>query len=199
MTHRQWTFRNGTVHLKGPDGLTAAQQRSLARKCEALLWTDPSTLLSEDRYLLDVNFEELGEGSASSRQMWLAEMDAARCAARYADGDYTDAILEEPRLATPIDTEGSIRFRRRRRRQRGLIDPTVGSSSQNWKRFEPLWPRLLLCVRGKERLLSVALLSKVVNNLLGWILDIHYRSIPVIDTTSEKFLRRPLEFSLRGF
>jgi hypothetical protein len=117
MTHRQWTFRNGTVHLKGPDGLTAAQQRSLARKCEALLWTDPSTLLSEDRYLLDVNFEELGEGSASSRQMWLAEMDAARCAARYADGDYTDAILEEPRLATSIDTEGSIRFRRRRRRQ----------------------------------------------------------------------------------
>jgi hypothetical protein len=89
ITHRQWTFRNGTVHLKGPDGLTVAQQHSLADKCEALLWTDPSTLLSEDRYLLDVNFEELDESSASSRQMWLAEMDAARCAARYADGDYT--------------------------------------------------------------------------------------------------------------
>jgi hypothetical protein len=37
ITHRQWTFRNGTVHLKGPDGLTVVQQRSLADKCEALL------------------------------------------------------------------------------------------------------------------------------------------------------------------
>lgn len=81
ITHCQWIFCNGTVHLKGPDGLTAAQQRSLANKCEALLWTDPSTLLSEDRYLLEVDFEELGEASASSRQMWLAEMDAARCVA----------------------------------------------------------------------------------------------------------------------
>ena len=106
--------------------------------------------------------------------MWLAEMDAARCAARYADGDYTDVILEEPRIEAPVDTEaeGSIRFRRRRRRQCGLIEPSVGSSSQTWKRFESLWPRLLLCVRGKERLLSVALLRKVVNDLLGWILDI---------------------------
>ena len=25
ITHRQWTFRNGTVHLRGPDGLTSAQ------------------------------------------------------------------------------------------------------------------------------------------------------------------------------
>jgi hypothetical protein len=171
ITHRQWTFHNGTVHLKGPDGLTTAQQRSLANKCEALLWTDPSTLLTEDRYLLDVDFDELGDGPASSRQMWLAEMDAARCAARYADGDYTDVILEEPRLDTPVDTEGSIRFRRRRRRQCGSIDPLVGSSSRIWMRLNPLWPRLLLCVRGKERPLSVTLLCRIVNDLLGWILD----------------------------
>jgi hypothetical protein len=150
------------------------QQRSLADKGEALLWTDPSTLLSEDRYLLDVNFEELGKGSASSRQMWLAEMDAARCAARYADGDYTDAILEGTYLEAPVDTEGSIRFRRHRCRgqQCETIEPNVGSNSQDRKRLDPLWPRLMLCVRGKERQLSVALLCKVVNDLLGWILDI---------------------------
>jgi hypothetical protein len=38
--------------------LTAAQQRALANKCKALLWTVPSTLLLEDRYLLDVDFKE---------------------------------------------------------------------------------------------------------------------------------------------
>jgi hypothetical protein len=106
--------------------------------------------------------------------MWLAEMYAAWCAARYTDGDYTNVILEEPQLDAPVDTEGSIRFRRCRRRQCGLIDPSVGSSSQDWKRINPLWPRLLLCVRGKERQLSVALLCKVVNDLLGWILDIRF-------------------------
>jgi hypothetical protein len=119
-----------------------------------------------------VNFEELGEGSAWSRQMWLAEMDAAQCTVCYADGDYTEVILEELRLEAPVDTEGSIRFRRCRRRQCGVIEPNVGSSSQDWKRIDPLWPRLLLWVRGKERQLSVALLCKVVNHLLGWILDI---------------------------
>jgi hypothetical protein len=140
ITHRQWTFHNGTVHLKGPDGLMAAQQCSLANKCEALLWTDPSTLLSEDRYLLDVDFEDLGDASASSRQMWLAEMDAAWCAACYADGDYTDVMLEEPQLDTPVDTEGSIQFCRRRRRHCSLIDPFVGSSSLTWMRLNPYGP-----------------------------------------------------------
>jgi hypothetical protein len=106
--------------------------------------------------------------------MWLAVMDATRCAARYADGDYTDAILEGTYLEAPVDTEGSIRFGRRCRhgRQSDTIEPNVGSNSQDQKRLDPLWPRLLLCVRGKERQLSVALLCKVVNDLLGWILDI---------------------------
>jgi hypothetical protein len=49
ITHRQWTFQNGTVHLKFPDGLIAAQQRSLAYKCDALQWTDPSTLLTAQK------------------------------------------------------------------------------------------------------------------------------------------------------
>lgn len=132
ITHRQWTFRNGTVHLKGPDGLTEAQQGFLSRRCEALLWTDPSTLLAEDRYLLDVDFDALADGPASERQTWLSEVDAARCAARYADADYTDTILDapDPLLAPPIDTEGSIRFRRRRRRRSGVIEHIDCSISQ---------------------------------------------------------------------
>jgi hypothetical protein len=81
ITHRQWTFWNGTIHLKGPDGLTEAQQGFLSCRCEALLWTDPSTLLLEDRYLLDLDFGALAYGPASERQTWLSELDAARCAA----------------------------------------------------------------------------------------------------------------------
>jgi hypothetical protein len=110
MTHCQWTFRNGTLHLKGPDGLTATQQGFLSRRCEALLSTDPSTLLSEDRYLLEIDFDSLADGPASEQQTWLSEMDAARCVARFADVGYTDAILDNPdtHISAPVDTEGSV-------------------------------------------------------------------------------------------
>ena len=79
ITHRQWTFRCGTVHLRRPDGLTSSQRDCLACKCEELLWTDPTTLLDEDRYLLNINFEALGDTSSSTWQAWLSEMEDARC------------------------------------------------------------------------------------------------------------------------
>jgi hypothetical protein len=84
--------------------------------CEDVLWTDPSTLLPEDRGLLEVDFEELGDGPAVARQMWLAEMDAAAKAARVAEGVFITEQGSAVRLDTPVDTEGSIRFRRRKRR-----------------------------------------------------------------------------------
>jgi hypothetical protein len=114
ITHRQWTFRCGTVHLRGPDGLTSAQRDRLARKCEELLWTDPTTLLDEDRYLLNIDFEALGDAPSSTRQAWLSEMEAARCVSHQ-----NDSIEDDPwtdMRPAPVDTEGSIRFRRRRRR-----------------------------------------------------------------------------------
>jgi hypothetical protein len=49
------TFRNGTVHLRGSDGLLQAQQDRLTSCCEELLWTDPSTLLDEDKFLLEID------------------------------------------------------------------------------------------------------------------------------------------------
>ena len=92
MDFSQWTFRNGTVHLKGPDGLSPTQQNSLARRCEDLLWTYPSSLLDEDKYLLDIDFEDLGDGAADSRQMWISEMEAALAAARDAGREGIDKV-----------------------------------------------------------------------------------------------------------
>jgi hypothetical protein len=62
ITHRQWTYRNRTAHhIKARDGLTEYQQLEIMKHCEDILWPDPSTLLHEDRGLLEVDFEELGE------------------------------------------------------------------------------------------------------------------------------------------
>eukprot|EP00956_Cyclotella_meneghiniana_P017174 scaffold27740_cov66-Cyclotella_meneghiniana.AAC.1 len=124
ITHRQWTFRNGTVHLKGPDGLSPRQTTALVRRCEDLLWTDPSTLLDEDRYLLELDFDDLGDGTSASRQMWISEMEAAAAAARTAGLEGADDFVggSYSVAPAPLDTEGSIRFRRRRRRRSGRIE-----------------------------------------------------------------------------
>ena len=64
ITHRQWMYRNGSIHIRVRDGMTQAQHHSHMRWCEKLLWTDPTNLLQDDRGLLEVDFEELGSGSA---------------------------------------------------------------------------------------------------------------------------------------
>ena len=158
--------------------LSPTQTQALARRCEDLLWTDPSTLLDEDKYLLDeVDFDDLGNGASASRQMWISEIEAASAAVRNACVEGSDAFAGDTFAAppVPVDTEGSIRFRRRRRRRSGVIEYTGYSISRSMEEVDPLWPRLLLCGCGKERLLPVAGLNLgSFNDLLGWILDIGY-------------------------
>jgi hypothetical protein len=76
--------------------------------CEDLLWTDPSILLPEDRSLLCVDFESLGNSPAIMRQLWISEMEAATAAARLKSAQQEDVIWENDQPEVPIDTEGSI-------------------------------------------------------------------------------------------
>jgi hypothetical protein len=86
ITHRQWTYRIRTIHYKDQEGLTAAQQEKIAKECEDYLWTDPMSLLPEDRELLGIDFEELGEANAEARHIWLSEMRAAKAASFTLEG-----------------------------------------------------------------------------------------------------------------
>ena len=99
--------------------MTQQQQLKLMRRCEDLLWTDPTLLLVDDKYLLDIDFEALGDGPAIDRQIWISEMEAASVAAGVVDLPHTDTTRGTAQLDAPVDTEGSIRFRRRRRRTHG--------------------------------------------------------------------------------
>ena len=121
LTHRQWTYRNSTVHIRVRDNLTFAQQERIIQRCEELLWTDPDDLLRSDRALLEVDFSALASGPAVYRQLWTEEvevsMEAASTIRRNArsSGPVPDSL-------PPVDTEGSIRYRRRRRRSLSLLD-----------------------------------------------------------------------------
>ena len=82
MTHKQWLFRNHHVHFKKLDGLTVKQHEEIFRLVEQLLDIDPSDLLTRHRHLLEeTDFEELGEGPAVHRQVWINSMESAIAAA----------------------------------------------------------------------------------------------------------------------
>ena len=63
-----------------------------------------------------MDFEALGDGPAIARQMWIEEMKSANSASRIAGGVQPADDDGGRYLEVPVDTEGSIRFRRRRRR-----------------------------------------------------------------------------------
>eukprot|EP00956_Cyclotella_meneghiniana_P019095 scaffold32434_cov39-Cyclotella_meneghiniana.AAC.4 len=106
-------------------------------------------------------------------------MEVAAAAARTAGLDGADDFVDESvcALPAPLDTEGSICFRRRRRRRLGCIEFIGYSIYRFLEEVYPLWARLLLCGCGKERPLPVAVLNLgSYNDLLGWILDIGHPS-----------------------
>ena len=93
------------------------------------MWTDPDDLLPMDRALLSEDFTKLAKADAGDQAYWIAETEVAIRAAEHAyqrentDCPYTrerqnSGTTREPReeLDPEIDTEGSMRYRRRRRR-----------------------------------------------------------------------------------
>ena len=129
LTHRQWLHRNAILHFRLSDGRTIAERESLIRRVQDLMWTDPEDLLPDDRPLLEEDFVKLGEANADAQAYWAAEVEAALKAAAYErggdrtrdDSPYVDPVVPRPPLSRPaeepqVDTEGSIRYRRRRRK-----------------------------------------------------------------------------------
>ena len=119
-THKQWLFRNAHVHFQKLEGLTALQHEEIYKLVDELMETDPEELLDRHRYLLEVDFEELGGAPTSHRQTWVNSMQSAMAAANHVRT--RGVILESPEGARrrsrfrprPL-TEGSLVYRRNRR------------------------------------------------------------------------------------
>ena len=88
---------------------------------ESLL-IDPYDLLSDDRGLLDEDPYLLGQSSARNQRYWIASVEAAFSASCHArrkaafDLDPDSEYVDLGENVVPIDTEGSIRYRKRRRK-----------------------------------------------------------------------------------
>ena len=127
ITHRQWIYRNSGNHYK-VEGMTMKQHEALMDEVERHAEVDPADLLPENRHLLEVDFGALGEGAAIDRRFWVAEMDAAVAAASHVARGSTQSLLSRYNHGPSYDTrrysirpmvqsEGSLRWRRRRQRQ----------------------------------------------------------------------------------
>ena len=82
LMHKQWIFQNSKVHFKHADGLTEDEYLNVFSKVEDLMHTPSDEILPKHQYLLEMNFEVLGSGSTSARQLWIVSMESAISAAR---------------------------------------------------------------------------------------------------------------------
>jgi hypothetical protein len=77
-THRQWNHRNEIINYKPSEGKTVAEHELIDTQVSSLLSLDPDELLPHHRHLLlGENFTELGSSKSSTKQLWIAEIQAA--------------------------------------------------------------------------------------------------------------------------
>eukprot|EP00956_Cyclotella_meneghiniana_P013316 scaffold19184_cov46-Cyclotella_meneghiniana.AAC.6 len=74
-THRQWTYRNSTVHYKPSEGKTVAEHTMVDEQVRSLLQLSP---ILQHRYLLtEENRTTLLQGTTSAKQFWIADIQSA--------------------------------------------------------------------------------------------------------------------------
>jgi hypothetical protein len=82
ITHKQWIYRNVSIHLKVKDGHTAIEHRDLLDEVRNMMQTEPSDLLQRHQHLLDQDWYKMGSCTTSDRLQWLEQMDSALAAKR---------------------------------------------------------------------------------------------------------------------
>ena len=123
ITHKQWLYRNARVHLEKLDGHTEAEHVKVMSRRRVLLWTDPDSLMPQDRMLLEGDFSALGSGPAANRLYWIASMESALGAAQHKQCcSCIISIQNTTPLTTPktvaiapvVYSEGSIKCQRQK-------------------------------------------------------------------------------------
>ena len=71
MMHKQWLFRNAHVHYTKLGGLTTGRHEDIYWQVKEMMEIDPDKLLPCHAYLLDIDFEALGEPTAGIGKLGL--------------------------------------------------------------------------------------------------------------------------------
>ena len=90
MTHGQWLYRNVQVHNAIAGTRVTRRKEQIQRKIEHQLELGATGLLQEDRYLMEINLEDMESTLGERQEYWLLAITAARKA---------NILREQQRLA----------------------------------------------------------------------------------------------------
>ena len=95
VTHGQWLYRNVQVHDTTTGILATQRKEKLQKAIEDQLELGGSGLEEEDRFLLEINLEDLETTSGETQEYWLLAIIAAR-EARLLRAQSTATQVTEP-------------------------------------------------------------------------------------------------------
>ena len=78
VTHGQWIYRNLLVHDRTTGILATQKKEELQAAIEAQQELGPEGLADEDKFLLEVQLEDLEETSGDRQAYWLLAIEAAQ-------------------------------------------------------------------------------------------------------------------------
>lgn len=78
ITHGQWLYRNVVVHDARAGTIATLRKEEIQREIEHQLALGEQELPEEDRFLLEVNIEDLEHSSGERQEYWLLAIQAAR-------------------------------------------------------------------------------------------------------------------------
>ena len=116
ISHRQWSYRNATIHLKKAEGRTKEEHIAVIKEVKQAMLLDPVELLPQHQRLLEVDFGRLGSGTTEQRLVWIEEVEKALKAKRAVAG-VTEQEWIDWRNGTRMEEARQISDGRRRRRR----------------------------------------------------------------------------------
>ena len=78
ITHGQWLYRNVVVHDKTAGEIVSRRKEEIREALEEQLELGEAGLAEEDRFLLEINLDELDNSTGEDQTYWLLALRAAR-------------------------------------------------------------------------------------------------------------------------
>jgi hypothetical protein len=82
ITHGQWLYRNVVVHDKTTGDLVSRRKEEIRDALEEQLVLGEEELAEEDRFLLEINLDDLDHSTGEEQTYWLLALQAAKEARR---------------------------------------------------------------------------------------------------------------------
>jgi len=91
ITHGQWLYRNVVVHDKTAGDIVSRRKEEIREALEEQLELGEAGLAEGDRFLLEINLDDLDNSSGEDQTYWLLSLQAARAARQLQLRQNTDA------------------------------------------------------------------------------------------------------------